>query len=65
MTNELLAMISLLQQQNQKNKEVINKAIEYIEEHKLDYKNEGKLIATEFDSLSSPYYLLSILKEVE
>ena len=39
----------------------IDKAIEYIEKHKLEYKNNGEVIATEFDSLTSPYYLLTIL----
>lgn len=39
----------------------IDKAIEYIEEHKIEYKEKEEVIATEFGYLASPYYLLSIL----
>ena len=43
----------------------IDKAIEYIEEHKIEYKEKDEVVATEFDYLTSPYYLLSILGEKE
>lgn len=66
MTNELLARIDALEKENQKYKEVINKAIKYIEENKQHEYRNGNF---------NEYYLelnekgmtklLDILKEVD
>ena len=58
---QIAKAISDLLEENEKQKERIDKAIEYIEEHKIEYKDKDEVIATEFDYLTSPYYLLSIL----
>ena len=54
---------NMLRKENKELHNKIDKAIEYIEEHTIEYKEQGKIYATEFDFLTSPYYLLSILKD--
>ena len=58
MTNELLARIDVLEEENKKYKEVIDKAIKYIETHK---RKDEFLELNEWGTRD----LLDILKEVD